>query len=180
MLMFAVTTWGFLRRKTGHVLARSQYPELAKQLGLTYRQSRYASGVGVLSGTYQGHQVTVDPDDQRHIRIALPEPPGVELWMHKHNRRPPPGMQSFRPRSRALAALFQTAHGTPRGIRIVQEAEDLDAIANRLRRMRELKSFSVTENGVTAVLDAGSPPFIPVPVVRRMLDAQVRIAEKFQ
>ncbi len=180
MLMFGIMTWGFLRRKAGHVVARNQYPALAEELGLSYRASRYASGVGRMSGIYEGYQVVVDPDDQRHIRVVLPDSPGVELWMHAHNRRPPPGMQSFQPENRQLSALFRTAHGTPSGIEAVQRAEELETTARRLRGMRELKSLSVTESGITAVLDYGNPPFIPASVVRTMLRDLVQIASNLQ
>ena len=178
MVMFAITVGGALRKRAGHIVARAHYPKLAEELGLSLTASRYASGVGKLTGTFQGFSVTVDPDDQRQIRVSFSRPVGVELWMHEHNKRPPPGMRTFRPKSSALASLFRTAHGEEEAISKLEAAPDLDELA-KLRRLRPLKSLSVTDRGVTAVLDYGSPPFIPADVVRSLLPRLVQLARVF-
>lgn len=183
MVMFGVMVLGFLRKKAGHVVAQRQYPQLAEDLGLTFIPSRYRSGVGRIVGTLTGFRVSVDPDEQKNVRVLFETPPGVELWMHVHHRRPPPGMKLFRPASPGLASLFRTAHGTQQAIARLDAAaggETLSNMARRLRRFRQLKSLSVTEGGVTAVLDYGSPPFIPADVVRSLLDDLVGIARVFQ
>ena len=179
MLMFTITVGGALRKKAGHLVARSQYPGLARELGLTYQASRYSSGVGKLEGNFHGHRVVVDPDDQRQIRVVFSREVRVELWMHAHNRRPPPGMRTFRPALPGLAGLFRTACGSEDAIRRLNQATHLEDDARQLGRVRELKSLSVTERGVTAVLDFGSPPFIPADHVRRLLPVLVQIAGVF-
>ena len=180
MLMFAITTGGFLLRRTGYHVARKSYPKLAEHLGLSYKPSRYASGVGTIAGLLSGRRVVIDPDDQRHLRVAFLHPPGLELWMHAHNRRAPPGMESFRPRSHAAASLFQTAHGTPDAICRFNESDPWIELGPRLRRIRALKGLSVTGAGITLSFDFGSPPYIPADLVRELVPELLRVAETLE
>src|SRR5690606_9153412 len=93
LLFFAGLVFGLVRRKTGHRLARKQYPELATRLGLTYRPSPYQSGVGTLSGEYRGFSVIVDPDEQRRIRLRFEGSPKVDLRNYEKEGRPPHDMR---------------------------------------------------------------------------------------
>jgi hypothetical protein len=76
LVFFAGTALGVARRRAGHVRARADYPALAQELGLEYRPSRYATGVGSLVGSIDGYRLLIDPDDQRRILLTWVTPPG--------------------------------------------------------------------------------------------------------
>lgn len=177
MLFFAVTVLGFLRRKAGNVVARSQYPHLASRLGLKYVPSSYKNGVGRLDGDFRGFRVTVDPDDQRRIYLRFQGRPKIELHSYVHNKRSGQGQKPFRPASRVLSQLFKTAHGSPEMIEAVNSDPDLPQVLKPLKFLRELKTLTVSEGGVTAVFDYGNPPYIPADVVQDVLPRLATLAE---
>jgi hypothetical protein len=180
LLLFGVTAFGYFRRRAGHVVARGAYPALAAKLGLEYRPSRYASGVGTLSGTREGFAVSVDPDEQRKVTVRFRAAPKVELWSHEHNKRPGPGLVSFRPRERRLAALARTASASPELAERLEASEALGEAAERLRRVPQLKAFSVTASGVSATYDFGNPPFIPADVAEEALELLLGFARAIE
>lgn len=180
MVFFGIMVLGFLRRKAGHIVARKEYPALAERLGLTYKPSRYRSGVGSLVGHYRGFSVHVDPDDQRRIFLRFRDKPPIELYSYAHNKRPPPGLSSFRPANKKLASVFKTAHGNEHTVRALDEASALEPELSALRRSRELKTLSVTPSGIAAVFDYGNPPFIPAATVEHVLPTLVSLARQFE
>jgi hypothetical protein len=168
-LFFGITVFSVLRRKTGNLVARGQYPALAARLGLKFEPSSYKAGVGRLVGTYQGFQTTVDPDDQRRIYLKFKSSPEVSLHSYGHNKRPMGERRSFRPESRVLSGLFKTAHASDELIGRINQSEELSRQLKPLKFLRELKTLSVTESGIVAVFDYGNPPFIPASVVEDVL-----------
>jgi hypothetical protein len=179
MLFFGIMVYRVLRRKAGNVVARAQYPDLAKKLGLTYQPASFKDGVGRLEGTYDGYRVVVDPDDQRRIYLAFASRPAVAMHSYVHNRRSLAGQRSFRPASGVLAAQFKTAHASSEVIAALGAAQDLPETLRPLKFLRELKTLSVTESGVIAIFDYGNPPFIPVATVEDVLPRLVRLARVF-
>src|SRR5690606_9611143 len=113
LVFFAGTAFGVLRRRRGHVAARAEYPAIARQLGLTFRTSRYRTGVGTLVGSIEGFKVIVDPDEQRRIMVSFSEAPGVVAYHKADNRRPPPGHAAIRLKNPRVAAFFPTCWATP-------------------------------------------------------------------
>lgn len=181
MLFFGIMVLGSLRRKAGNVVARSQYPSLAQKLGLAYKPSAFKQGVGKLEGRFEGFGISVDPDDQRRIFVRFATAPDVRLYSYPHNKRPVAGMMSFRPVNSSLAARFKTAQGSREMIDRFTAAEgDLAPVLRPLQFLRQLKTLTVTDSGVTAVFDYGNPPYIPAEVVDDMLPRLARLARVFE
>lgn len=181
MLFFGITVLGFLRRKAGNVVARSQYPQLAQKLGLTHRPSPYKQGVGKLEGRISGFSVVVDPDDQRRIFVRFSSTPDVRMYSYAHNKRAVGNMVSFRPVTSVLAAQFKTAQASRTLIdRFTLAEQELSRTLRPLSFVRQLKSLSVTDSGVTAKFDYGNPPFIPADVVLDVLPRMVALARVFE
>lgn len=176
LLFFGITVLGVVRRKAGNVVARGLYPRLAEKLGLTYEPSSYKGGVGRLVGKYEGYRVTVDPDDQRRIYLRFESQPAVALHSYVHNRRPANGQRTFRPVSKILSSQFQTAQASDAIMERFNRDEALPSVIKPLKFLRELKTLSVTENGVTAVFDYGSPPYIPASIVEDVLPRMAALA----
>lgn len=180
MVFFGMMVLGVLRRKTGHVVARASYAKTAERLGLSYVPSAYRNGVGRMEGEFQGYRVTVDPDDQKRILLKFKSAPAVEMHSYVHNKRPAPGQRSFRPSSRVLSAQFRTCQASPELIDAVERDEALSEALRPLKFLRQLKTLSVTANGITAVFDYGSPSYIPSEVVQDVLPRLVSLAQIFE
>lgn len=176
LLFFGIMVLGVVRRKAGNVVARGLYPKLAERLGIAYEPSSYKAGVGRLIGEYQGYRVTVDPDDQRRIYLRFESHPAVSLHSYSHNKRPANGQRDFRPTSAVLSSQFKTAQASDAIKDRINSNKELPVVIKPLKFLRELKTLSVTENGVTAVFDYGSPPYIPASVVEDVLPRLVALA----
>ncbi len=180
MLFMGITVFRVLRRKTGNVVARALYPGLAKKLGLLYTESSYKNGVGRLSGTYRGFAVTIDPDDQRRIFLRFSSAPEVEMHSFVHNKLSAQGQISFRPQSSVLARQFKTSHASPALVDALNEAPEVAQQLRPLKFVRELQTLSVTESGVTAIFDYGSPAYIPSEIVDDLLPRLAALAAIFE
>ncbi|HXS16041.1 MAG TPA: hypothetical protein VN764_02570 [Polyangiaceae bacterium] len=175
MVFFGIMVAGVVRRKAGHVTARSQYPRLGAKLGLTYTPSSYKSGVGRLDGVMDGFRITVDPDDQRRIYVRFNHAPAVELHSYVHNKRPAPGTRSVRLMSPRLNNLFKTTHADD-AVAARLNSADLDEPLKPLKFLRTLKTLSVTSSGITAVFDYGNPAYIPAEVIDDVLPRLLAVA----
>lgn len=180
LLFFAGLVFGLVRRKTGHRLARKQYPELATRLGLTYRPSPYQSGVGTLSGEYRGFSVIVDPDEQRRIRLRFEGSPKVDLRNYEKEGRPPHDMRMVFSRDKKFDAFFKTRWAGEAERARLEALERPGELLAPFRLVRELKELNVTAVGVSCVFDYGSPPFIPRDVIEHLLPAMVELARVFE
>jgi hypothetical protein len=180
LIFFGVMVLGFFRRKAGNVVARGQYPGLAKKLGLSHRPSPYKNGVGRIEGELQGFFVSVDPDDQRRIYLRFAHAPPVDLRSYVHTKRPAPGMVSFRPLDPIVGAQFKTTHASKEMIQRLDDASDLPKTLRPLKFLRQLKSLTVSPQGVTAGFDYGNPPYIPAEVVDDVLPRLIHLARVFE
>lgn len=180
MLFFASMAFGFMRRKAGHRRALRTYPELAERLSLTYRPSRYRSGIGALSGRYAGFAVVVDPDEQRCIRLRFSENPRVDLRSYARDTGPPHDMHTVFTGDKGFDRYFKTRWAGQRERQLIEELERPGALLEPFRRVREVKEMQVTSAGVTCVFDYGSPPYIPAERVEELLPAMTRIARVFE
>lgn len=180
MVFFAGLVFSFLRRKTGHRAAAKRYPALAERLGLTYRASAYRSGIGTLSGSYQGFMVIVDPDEQRRIRVRFETAPAVDLRTYERDSGPPKVMRTVFTRDKKFDGFFKTRWAADRERTILEGLERPAALVTPFRGLRELKELSITTVGVSAVFDFGNPPYIPVAIVEELLPALVNLARVFE
>jgi len=176
LIFFAGTALRVLRRRAGHVSAREEYPAIASELGLTYRASRYATGVGTLTGSIDGFKLVVDPDEQRRIWLTWSISPGLIFHHRPDTRRPPPGYAAIRVKNQRVASFFSTSLATPEGARSLGDGGPLEAFVLTLRELGGLKDASVSDAGISLTFDFGSPPFIPAGVVRASVPALVGLA----
>lgn len=177
LVFFAGTAFGVFRRRRGHVAARAEYPAVASELGLTFRPSRYKTGVGTLIGTFEGFKVLVDPDEQRRIMVSFSAAPGVVLYHKADHRRPPPGHSSIRLKNQRAAAFFPTCWATSEGAALLEDGEELEPLVRLLSGSRAVKDVNLTASGVIVTFDFGNPPFIPSQVVRSVVPALIRLAQ---
>lgn len=180
MIFMGITVFGVLRRKAGNVVARAQYPRLARKLGLEFVPAGYKNGVGRLRGNFRGFRVIVDPDDQRRIFVAFRDSPAIELHNFVHNKRPAQGLQSFRPSQKVPAKIFKTSHASSALLSVFNESDHLNDVLRPLTFVRELKILSVTASGVSAKFDFGSPPYIPSELVDDVLPRLIALASVFE
>lgn len=182
LIFFVGTAVGVLRRRSGHVSARAEYPALASELGLTYRASRYASGVGTLNGTVDGFKLVVDPDEARRVWLSWSaamgeQGPGLILHHRPDTRRPPPGYSPIRVKNQRVASFFATTLATEEAARSLGDGDGLEPFVRAVGELRGLKEASVTSVGISLTFDFGSPPFIPAGVVRTVVPALIALAQ---
>jgi hypothetical protein len=178
ILMFLGSAVAFVRRKLGRKRAAEHFPELAAKLGLDFTAPRYAGNVGVMSGTYEGREVRVDPDDQRLIKVRFHGMPRVDLRTYENSLRPPFDMVTVHTGDRIFDRFFKTRFasedlaaqiGTARDI-----GRDLEPFMGRYAR--QVQSVTVTSEGVVCRLDFGSPPYIPGGALQELLPACAKLA----
>lgn len=178
ILMFLGTVVAFLRRKLGRKRAAARFPALASALGLEYSPPRYPGNVGVLSGTYAGRFVRVDPDDQRSIKLRFHAAPRVDLRTYENSLRPPFDMVTVHTGDRDFDRFFKTRFASEDVAARIADA----AAPGRLLRpffgrfSRHVQSVTVTSDGVVCRLDFGSPPYIPEGALRELLPACAELA----
>lgn len=177
LVFFAGTAFGFVRRRRGYVLARAEYPALAADLGLSHRPSRYATGVGTLSGSAGPYKIMVDPDEQRRIWLSWTTAPGLVLHHRPDTRRPPAGLLPVRFKNQRVAAFFPTSLASVEAALRFGEGKELEPFVRAVAEIRELKEASVTDAGISLTFDFGSPPFIPAQVVRSVVPALIQLAQ---
>jgi hypothetical protein len=179
ILMFLGTAWAVLRRRLGRRRAAQRFPDLAAQLGLEYVPPRYPGNVGVITGTYEGRALRIDPDDQRLIKLRFHGTPRVDLRTYENSLRPPFDMvivhsgdrefdRFFKTRfaSEDIAAAIATAH---------EPSRQLAPFSGRYAR--HVQSVTVTSEGVVCRLDFGSPPYIPEGALHDLLPACAALAQ---
>lgn len=168
-----------LRRKKGHRDAQKEYPELAAHLGLAHRPSQFQRGVGTLSGEVDGYSVTVDPDEQRRIRVRFRGAPALDFRSYEQSTRAPHGMGTVYSSDKSFDAFFKTRFAAEEDRERIEALERPSELIEPLRAVRELKELSITQAGITCVFDYGNPSYIPVDVVRALVPALVKLAQAF-
>ena len=178
ILMFLGTAIAFVRRKLGRKRAAQRFPELATQLGLEYTAPRYKGNVGILTGTYDGRPVRVDPDEQRLIKLRFHGTPRVDLRTYENSLRPPFDMVTVHSGDRVFDRFFKTRFASEDvAARISTSPQAGECLAPFLGRYsRHVQSVTVTAEGVVCRLDFGSPPYIPEGALNELLPACAQLA----
>lgn len=178
ILMFLGTAIAFVRRKLGRKRAAQRFPELAMQLGLEYTAPRYKGNVGILTGTYDGRPVRVDPDEQRLIKLRFHGTPRVDLRTYENSLRPPFDMVTVHSGDRVFDRFFKTRFASEDvAARISTSPQAGECLAPFLGRYsRHVQSVTVTAEGVVCRLDFGSPPYIPEGALNELLPACAQLA----
>jgi hypothetical protein len=168
-----------LRRKKGHKDAKKEYPELGARLGLTHKPSPFERGVGTLSGDIDGYSVTVDPDEQRRIRVRFRGAPAVDFRSYEQSTRAPHGMGTVYTSDKSFDAYFKTRFAAEMERDRLEALRSPSELIEPLRAVRELKELSITQTGINCVFDYGNPSYIPVTVVGALVPALVKLAQAF-
>jgi hypothetical protein len=179
ILMFVGAAYAVLRRKLGRKRAAQRFPALASALGLEHTPPRYAGNVGVLTGTYEGRILRVDPDDQRLIKLRFHGAPRVDLRTYESALRAPYDMVTVHSGDREFDRFFKTRYASEDvAARIATSArpgQHLRPFSGRYAR--HVQSVTVTSEGVVCRLDFGSPPYIPEGALNELLPACARLAD---
>lgn len=178
ILMFLGTALAFVRRKLGRQRAALRFPALASSLGLEHAPPRYPGNVGVLTGTYEGRAVRIDPDDQRLIKVKFHGTPRVDLRTYENAMRAPFDMVTVHSGDREFDRFFKTRFASEDvAARIAlshRPGEQLRPFMGRYAR--HVQSVTVTSEGVVCRLDFGSPPYIPEGALHELLPACAKLA----
>lgn len=179
ILMLLGTAFAFLSRKLGRRRAVQRFPALASQLGLEHTPPRYPGNVGVLTGTYEGRSLRVDPDDQRLIKLRFHHNPRVDLRTYENSLRAPFDMVTVHSGDREFDRFFKTRFASEDiAARIAtsqQPGRHLRPFVGRYSR--HVQSVTVTSEGVVCRLDFGSPPYIPEGALHELLPACAKLAD---
>lgn len=178
ILMFLGTAYAFLRRRLGRRRAAARFPALATALGLEHSAPRYAGNVGVLSGSYGGRSVRVDPDDQRLIKVRFHGTPRVDLRTYENSLRAPFDMVTVHAGDREFDRFFKTRFASEDvAAHIAAVARPGELLRPFMGRYaRHVQSITVTGEGVVCRLDFGTPPYIPEGALHELLPACVELA----
>jgi hypothetical protein len=178
ILMFLGTAFAYARRKLGHKRAAQRFPDLAAKLGLEFTAPRYPGNVGVMSGTYAGREVRVDPDDQRLIKLRFRGTPRVDLRTYENSLRPPFDMVTVHTGDRTFDRFFKTRFASEDIAALIATSRDAGKCLGPFtgRYARHVQSVTVTSEGVVCRLDFGSPPYIPEGALRELLPACAELA----
>jgi hypothetical protein len=178
ILMFLGSAYAYVRRKLGRKRAAQRFPDLAGELGLDFTPPRYPGNVGVMTGTYDGREVRVDPDDQRLIKLRFRGTPRVDLRTYENSLRPPFDMVTVHTGDRVFDRFFKTRFASEDIAALIGTARDagknLQAFMGRYSR--HVQSVTVTSEGVVCRLDFGSPPYIPEGALNELLPACAKVA----
>ncbi len=178
ILMFLGTALAFVRRKVGRKRAALRFPALAATLGLEHTPPRYPGNVGILTGTYEGRAVRIDPDDQRLIKLRFHGTPRVDLRTYENATRAPFDMVTVHSGDREFDRFFQTRFASEdiaARIALAQRpGQHLRPFTGRFAR--HVQSVTVTSEGVVCRLDFGSPPYIPEGALHDLLPACAKLA----
>lgn len=178
ILMFLGTAFAILRRKLGRKRAAARFPMVAAALGLEHAPPRHPGNVGVLTGSYGGRSVRVDPDDQRSIKIRFHGAPRVDLRTYENSLRAPFDMVTIHTGDREFDRFFKTRYASED---VAAHIASATQPAQRLRPFmgryaRHVQSITATAEGVVCRLDFGTPPYIPEGALQELLPACVELA----
>jgi hypothetical protein len=178
-LMFLGTVLVLMGRKFGRTRAKRDFPSLAAELGLGHATARHAGGLGVISGTFRGREVRIDPDEQRLIKVRFRGALRVDLRSYENAVGPPFDMVSVYSKDRSFDRFFKTRFAAEPIARRIASSEApgrcLEAFTGRYAR--QVQSVAVTADGVVCRLDFGNPPYIPPGAMRELLPACVVLAD---
>lgn len=168
-----------LRHKSGFRRAAAALPEVGRELGLEYSSPRYTRAQGSLAGRYRGRVVRVDPDEQRAILMRFEGAPCIDLRTYERPQRAAPGMTQIQSGDALFDGFWKTRFASKAIARRMARAELPSRVTEpfKLAYWRNLRSLSVSEAGITCVLDFGNPPYIPADALRVLLPALAALAD---
>ncbi len=181
ILMFLGTLFGFARRRAGRALAQRGFPALAEKLGLQFEAPRYRGWAGRLKGELRGHEVLVQSEERARIVVYLGRQPPIELRSYAHYKRTPDGFASFSLGERKLDRWLPNRYC---GVGAEDELAGNETLATTLSELStmtdHLKQLTVEPQRIEAVLDYGSPPYIPTADAERLLRLLVDLATEIE
>ncbi len=181
ILMFLGTLIGMTRRRAGRAMAQRGFPGLAAKLGLQFEAPRYEGWAGRLKGSFRGHEVLVQSDDRARIVVFLSNEPQIELRSYEHFKRVPEGLAVFTLGDRKLHRWLPNRFCLPDAEEQLSSSRALQqSLAELSHRTQHLKQLTVESQRIEAVLEYGSPPFIPTGDAERLLTLLTDLATEVE
>jgi hypothetical protein len=169
LVLFAGSAFAAWSRRRRRARAQQNYPALAEQLGLKLDAPRYPGWAGTLRGSYAGRAVLVQPDEQARIVVQLTKPCGVELRSFAHWKRAPVGYENFAFAARRINEWLANRY-VKHELLTTWDPTALGALLDKLQSSSPaLRQFSVDAERIECLFVYGSPAFIPVEEVPRLL-----------
>ena len=174
LLMFVGTALAVATRRWGRQRAAKRFPELARELGLQLSPPRHAGAVGILTGTYAGRVVRVDPDDQRLLKVRFHGAPRVDLRSYEHTLPAPFDMVTIYSQDRSFDRFFPRRLAAEEIARRIAEHERPGRLVEAFSggHARQIQALTVTSEGVVCRFE-----YVPADAVRTLLPACVALAE---
>lgn len=160
-----------------HPIARKMtwrhLPVVAKKLGLDHINSRHYSEFGKLSGTIQGHQVIVEPDENAKIIVHFKSAKPVQFWTKKNRQKPTGEMPEFKTHNWTFNYIFKTRRADEKIAKTFIDSPDLIVLFNQfyIKRIWSLESIYVSDQAIYCEFNYGHPfyPYIPASVLENIL-----------
>lgn len=155
---------------------------VGRELGLEHVPSSFANGQGSLRGTYAGVAVRVDPDEGQTVGVRFATQPRVDLRSYAIAAPVSFDMQEFHAPDAAFNRFWKVRRATPELADELVERASADWVEPlaRGKYARNVKSVTVTADGVSCELNFGAPPHIPPDAVPALLKACVSLAARIE
>lgn len=161
--------------------AVAEFEPLAGELGLSYFPPSSARGQGAIRGVYQGRQVDIDPDDAVAIAVRFTSSPRVELNTEALEEPAPDDMVGVQANDKEFERFWRTRRAAPAlAERLATSARNEWLDEFRGMFARNVRSVSITPEGVTVSVTFGRLPFIPADAIRALLPACAGLAEAIE
>ncbi|HVU04188.1 MAG TPA: hypothetical protein VHE30_20665 [Polyangiaceae bacterium] len=179
-LMAFGTYYAARRRKTGAGRARTEFPALAARLGLAHRPPADSRGIGSLRGTYEGHEVFVDPDDRPRVVVYLRGEPQILFRSFIVEKRTPANWVRIESGDSWLDGYLKDRYASTDAARALRPHHP--ELAVKIRRivdghLAQNPQLSVTAERIECALDFGKPAHLPADAVERLLPDLEELAE---
>lgn len=168
-----------LWRKHGHRSAARDLPDLATELALLFVPSRYTGAQGQIKGSFQGHEVRIDPEESRSITVRFSGAPPIALKSYESTGKAPFDWVALYSGDRVFDRFFKTRFAAAALARSLASSSAPSRYLEAFRGVytRQVKAVTVSSDGVRCELDFGNPPYIPSSAIRVLLPACVALAD---
>jgi hypothetical protein len=180
VVLFFLTYLTLRRKRSERGKATQDFPAFAQAEGLQHQQ-RQPGEIGVLTGTYQGFELRVDPDEGAKIWLRFTHAPKVELRTFKFHKRQPAGMEPLLSSYQTFEGYFADRYVGPAVNELLSKLEeDLDAIVRDLKTApHRVIALSITSEGIECRLQVERIAYISTDTLRYLLPRLVRLAKVF-
>jgi hypothetical protein len=169
--------------KWGWKNAKKNYPQLANKMSLAFKKPALNHHIGEISGTLNGCQVAVKPDENAAIEVRFHATPDLFLSsIDPENMEPYPGMVSFDSDNAAFNRYFRMRFAAPAIAAVLREASgELDFVDQFVKKWaRPIQRFDISRHGIACRFHYGAQSFIPTSVLESILPEMCGFAQSFE